>query len=56
MAEVLFLDPVFGAESTLDRQTWENGVLREEASWILDSNNVRKRVYGWLDQNSPKQE
>lgn len=54
MAEVLFLDPVFGAESTLDRQTWEKGVLLQ-ASWILDSNNVRKKVYEWLDENSAKQ-
>lgn len=47
-AENLFLDKVFGSESSLDRQTWEKNVLMQ-ASWILDSNNVRKQVYGWLD-------
>ena len=51
MAETLFLDPVFGVESSLDRATWEKGVLLQ-ASWILDSEKVRKKVYGWLEENS----
>ena len=49
IAENLFLDKVFGSESALDRQTWERNVLMQ-ASWILDSNNVRKEVYGYIDK------
>jgi hypothetical protein len=49
IAEYLFLDKVFGSESALDRQTWERNVLMQ-ASWILDSNNVRKEVYGYIDK------
>jgi hypothetical protein len=49
IAEMLFLDKVFSQESALDRQTWEKNVLMQ-ASWILDSNNVRKEVYGYIDK------
>ena len=49
IAEMLFLDKVFSQESSLDRQTWERNVLMQ-ASWILDSNNVRKEVYGCINK------
>lgn len=53
ISEHLFLDKVFGSESSLNRETWEKNVLMQ-TSWILDSNNVRKQVYGWIDEQPDK--
>jgi hypothetical protein len=47
--EDLFLEPVFGPESTLDRPLWEKNTLMQ-ASWILDSNNVRKKVFAYIEE------
>lgn len=48
LKEDLFLEPVFGPESTLDRPVWEKNTLMQ-ASWILDSNKVRKRVFDYIE-------
>ena len=49
LAEYLFLDKVFDAASYLEKSEWENKVLFQ-ASWIFDSNNVRKNVYEWINK------
>jgi hypothetical protein len=53
LKEDLFLEPVFGAESTLDRPLWEKNTLMQ-ASWILDSDNVRKKVIGYIEEMETK--
>jgi len=53
LMEDLFLEPVFGAESTLDRPLWEKNTLMQ-ASWILDSDNVRKKVIAYIEEKENK--
>ena len=40
----MFLDPVFGNNSTLKREEWEKQVLLG-APWIFDSGKVRANIY-----------
>ena len=44
LAEEEFLDPVFGANSNLKREEWEQQVLKQ-VKWIFDSNKMRAHIY-----------
>jgi hypothetical protein len=44
-----FIDQVFGDNGRLERKTWVKKISKQE-SWILDSQEIRRKVKGRLDQ------
>lgn len=49
LAEEEFLDPVFGANSHIKREEWEQQVLTQ-TKWIFDSNKVRSHIYSKVEK------